>query len=151
MSRKESLILNMDDLNIKRQLMSKIGTLKGVWELSLKPRRLNRSLDQNSYYWVAVVTPFVEWLREEWGDNIEPEQAHEMLKAKILGVKYKEIAGEAITLIPSSRKLDTAEFSDYIERCARWLAEFCSIVVVPSEIFFIQKENLNERSKIRAR
>lgn len=130
----------MDDLEIKRQIMSKIGTLKGVWELSLKRRRYNRSLDQNAYYWVAVVTPFVHWLKDEWGDSIEPEQAHEMLKHKILGVKYKEVAGESLPIVPSTRVLDVEEFSVYVEKCAAWLAEFCGIVVVPSEVF-LAKEN----------
>lgn len=146
MSRKESLILNMDDLTIKRQVMSKIGTLQGVWEMTLTRRRFNRSLNQNSYYWVAVVAPFVEWLHDEWGESIEPEQAHEMLKQKILGVKYKEIGGQAVVITPTSHNLDTAEFTDYIEKCAAWLAEFCGIVVVSSDVFLAKGANVNERS-----
>lgn len=152
MSQKESIIVNMDDVHVKRQLMSKFGALTGIWKLSLTRQRLTRSLNQNAYYWVAVVTPFAEWLRDEWGDSgIEPEQAHDMLKQKILGVHYHEIMGQPLAITPSSRKLDTAEFSEYIEKCAAWLAEFCGIVVASSDLFVIKKENLNERSKTRAR
>jgi len=135
MSRQEALILNMDDVHVKRQLMSKIGTLSGVWKLTLTRQRFRRTLDQNAYYWVAVVTPFVEWLHDEWGDKIEPDQAHEMLKQRILGVKYKEIAGQPLAIPPSSRNLDIEEFSIYVEKCIQWLAEFCGIVVVPSDVF----------------
>jgi hypothetical protein len=138
MSRQEALILNMDDVHVKRQLMSKIGALSGVWKMTLTRQRFRRTLDQNAYYWVAVVTPFVEWLEDEWGDKIEPEQAHEMLKQRILGVKYKEIAGQPLAIPPSSRNLDIEEFSIYVEKCIQWLAEFCGIVVVPSDVYSTQ-------------
>lgn len=140
MSHKESLILNMDDLAIKRQVMSKIGTLKGVWKMTLTRRRFNRSLNQNSYYHVAVVEPFKEWLIEEWGEIVTHDQAHEMLKQKILGVQYKQIAGEPVAITPSSAKLNTAEFSDYIERCAQWLAEFTGIVVLSSDLYLLKQK-----------
>ena len=128
----------MDDVHVKRQLMSRIGALSGVWKMTLTRQRFKRTLDQNAYYWVAVVTPFVEWLEDEWGDKIEPEQAHEMLKQRILGVKYKEIAGQPLAIPPSSRNLDIEEFSIYVEKCIQWLAEFCGIVVVPSDVYSTQ-------------
>jgi hypothetical protein len=61
-----------------------------------------------------------------------------MLKRKILGVKeiVDKATREVYEIPPSSRKLDTHEFAEYIEGCARWLAEFCSIVVIPSELYF---------------
>ena len=88
----ESAILNFDDIVVKRQFMSYVGTLRGLQEVRIRPRRRTRSLDQNSYYWSAVIAPFVEWLREAYGDTkIAPEQAHEMLKVKILGLNEKPI------------------------------------------------------------
>lgn len=135
MSRKESLVLNMDDLETKRKLMSMVGKMSGLWEVWLKKRKLTRTLSQNSYYWAAVVTPFKEWIKEEWGEEVESEQAHELLKEKILG---RQKVGE-MELSPSTRKLDTTEFGEYIEGCARWLAEFTGIVVVPSELFYEEK------------
>lgn len=134
---KDTLLVNLSDPTVKRELMTQIGRLTGLYEFYLKPRKRTRSLDQNAYYWAAVVTPFTDWLREVYGDSkIDKEQAHEMLKVKILGLQEKEIDGETISLIPRSKTLTVEEFSEYIEKCAAWLAEFCEIVVVPSEMFY---------------
>lgn len=128
----DTYTLNFDDITVKRTLMSRIGTLKGLWDVSLKQRKKRRSLDQNSYYHVAVVEPFLLWLREEWGDDsIDHDAAHEALRDTILG--FREQNG--IRIPRSTTKLDTKEFSDYVENCARWLAEFCGVVVIPSDLF----------------
>jgi hypothetical protein len=132
------MVLNMDDLNVKRNLMAKIGALKGLYEVRLKPRKLTRSLNQNAYYWAAVVQPFAEWLRAEWGDtSITSEQAHLELKRAVLGVREKvnQKTGEVMELMPPSHNLDTAEFTQFIEGAIKFLAETCSIVVLPSELF----------------
>lgn len=135
MSRKESLVLNMDDIQTKRKLMSMVGKMSGLWEVWLKKRFLTRTLKQNSYYWSAVVTPFAEWIQEQWGEDVEVEQAHELLKEKILG---KKTIG-SLEVSASTRKLDTEAFGKYVEKCAAWLAEFCGIVVVPSEMYLEEK------------
>lgn len=129
------LVINLDDLETKRRLLAQIGKLKGLWELHLKPRRLTRSLNQNAYWWAAIVKPFCDWLNDEWGESVDMEQAHEMLKQKILGIKFVEIDGQAITIPQSSRTLNTEEFGVLIEEAASWLAKFCHIVVVPPEMF----------------
>jgi hypothetical protein len=142
---KDTLLVNMSDAAAKRELMIQIGRLSGLYEVYIKPRKRTRSLNQNSYYWAAVVQPFTDWLRENYGDSkIDKEQAHEMLKVKVLGLEQKEIPGksESVTIIPRSKTLTVEEFSEYIEKCAAWLAEFCEIVVVPSEMFYEQKGGL---------
>ncbi len=144
---KDSEIWNLAETSEKHRLMRQISSLPaGLYDVLIKPRRFNRSLDQNAYYWVAVVAPFTEWLKEHYGDpHITSEQAHEMLKVKVLGLEHG-------VLVPRTKTLNTKEFSDYIESVAAWLAEFCEIVVIPSDLFFIERENLNEqRSKARAR
>lgn len=132
-------IYNLDDITVKRRLLSTIGAMRGLCRIEIKPVRPNRSTDANSYYFVAVCTPFRDWLREEYGDSgITTDQAHEMLKVKILGMDEKLIEGtqEVLRLIPRSKTLDSKEFSDYIEGCIAWLAEFCGIVVIPSDLYY---------------
>lgn len=132
------LVLNLSDLATKRNLMAKISTLSGLYEVTLKPRKLTRTLSQNSYYFAAVVTLFTEWLKEQWGDpGIRPEQAHEALKRKILGTKefVNKATGEVLEVTPTSHDLDTFEFGQYVDNAAAWLAEFANIVVLPSEMF----------------
>lgn len=143
MARKEPQVLNMDNLEVKRRLMGKIGKLKGLYEVSIEPRKKTRSLNANAYYHAAVCAPFLEWLRENWGDNsITHEQAHELLKRKVLGTieKVDKSTGEVFEITPTSHDMDQYEFGEFIEKAAAWLAEFCSIVVIPPELFWESKE-----------
>ena len=134
---KDSLIVNLSDREVKRKLMSEIGRLSGPYEILIRQVKRTRSLDANRYYFAAVVTPFCEWLQEEWGDrHIDKEQAHEMLKVKILGVERKKIGDETVTIIPRSKTLSTEEFSDYVDRCVDWLAGFTGIIPAPKELLY---------------
>lgn len=138
MSKREPpLILNLDDIDTKRRLMSKIQRLTGLWEITLQPRRRTRTLNQNAYYFAAFVTPFREWINENWGESFDLDQAHTQLKIAVLGMdeKVNTQTGEIIELVPTSRFKDTAEFSDYLEKAAEFLARTCNIVVLPSELF----------------
>ena len=138
----DSLVINFSDRSAKLTFLKQAGTLQGLWEVRMKPRKRTRSLEQNAYYWVAVVQPFRDWLREAYGDpQISSEQAHEMLKVKILGMNEKEIISasgeeELLKLIPRSKTLTTDEFGQFIEKASEWLATFCEIVVIPSEMFY---------------
>ena len=144
---KESLIFNLDDLDVKRRLMSHIGTLKGVWTVSLKAHRAKRSLNQNDYYWAAFVTPFAHWLSQEWGETISTDQAHYELRKAILGFKEKvnERTGETMELVSGTRNKDVAEFGEYLDKCAEFLARFAGIVVLPPEMFY---ESVNKKEKV---
>lgn len=132
------IVLNMSDTQTKRRLMAKVGSMSGLWEFRMKPRKRQRTLDQNEYYWAAFVTPFAEWLVERWGDrSIAIEDAHEELKKKLLPERryVNRDTREIMVLAPSTVPLTTEEFSDYLERAAKFLAEFCDIVVLPADMF----------------
>lgn len=135
--REPPLVLDMSDVESKKRLMSKIGTMQGLWEITLKPRVHQRSLNQNAYYWSAYVHPFAGWLSEQWGETITTDQAHYELRKAVLGFREKvnERTGEIMELIPSSRKLDRTEFSEFLDKAAEFLARFCGIVVLPSDLF----------------
>jgi hypothetical protein len=133
------MILDMNDLNTKRKLMTRIGSLKGLWEVSLKERKRTRTLNQNSYYFAAVVTPFRDWLRETDGDpSITTEQAHEALKSAVLGTRtvVNSATGEVVEIPPPTRTMKSDDFTAYVEASAKWLAEFCGIVVLEPEMFY---------------
>lgn len=119
--------------------MAKIGTLSGLYEVSIRPRKKTRSLNANSYYWAAYIGPWVEWLREQWGDpSISSEQAHIELKRAVLGVREKvnKHTGEVMELVPTTHDMDTVEFGNYLDNAAEFLARFAQIVVLPSEMFY---------------
>lgn len=145
MSKAETTAWNLSDITAKRRLMEHISTLKGLHDITIKPRRITRTLNQNSYYWIAVVTIFAHWLREQYGDpSITLEDAHDVLKRQILGVRSKEIGKDTIEIPASTRVLDKIEFADYIDQCAAWLADFCGLVVIDSKLFFDEKEQLRK-------
>lgn len=137
--REPPMVVNLSNLEEKRRLMQHIGTLSGLYEVKLKPRKRTRTPNQNAYYWAAYVTPFTEWLRREYGDSsITTEQAHTTLKCTVLDGRSKinEETGQVIELVPTSHDMTTDEFSIYLDLAAKFLAEFCSIIVLEPEQFF---------------
>lgn len=144
MARKEPpQVLNFDSVETKRRFMQKIQKLKGLQEVSIHPRKKTRSLNANAYYWAAYVAPFTEWLQDEWGDpTITTEQAHGLLKIKVLGPKEKmlEDTGELIELIPTTHDMDKDEFAIYLDKAKEWLREFAGILVLDSDLFWESKE-----------
>lgn len=136
------LVLNLDDIRVKRRLMEKIQKLRGLQEISIRPRKKTRSLNANAYYHAAVCAPFKEWLIENWGERVTHEQAHEVLKRRVLGTvdKVDKSTGEVFELTPTTHDMDQEQFGEFIEKSAAFLAEFCGIVVLPPEMFFEGKE-----------
>lgn len=131
---KQAEIWNLAEASEKHRLMRQISTLPaGLYEVLINPKRKGRTLDQNAYLHVALVTPFAEWLREQYGDpHITLDQAREMLAVKVLGLQHG-------VLVPRTSTLSTKEFTEFIENAAAWLAEFCEIIVIPSDLFYEMK------------
>ena len=144
MSEKEPpLVVNLDNVDQKRRLMERIQTMRGLVEVSIKPRKKTRSLSANGYYWAAYVPVWTEWLREEWGDpTITSEQAHIELKKAVLGmeVKVNKQTGATLELVPESHTMDQVEFGIFLDKASEFLARTAGIVVLPSEMFFEEKE-----------
>ncbi len=142
MAKAETQLVNFDNLPEKRQVLNAIQNLSGLYEVSIKQRKLTRSLSQNSYYWSAFIPSWLTWLRENYGDpSISAEQAHIALKEAVMGKKelLNEKTGKVIAIVPDSHTLDTEEFGIYLDNAAHFLAEFAGIVVLPPEVYFEEK------------
>lgn len=137
------LVLDMDSLHNKQRLISKIGKMRGVWEFSMRQRKKKRSLNANGYYWAAYIPAWLEWLRETSGEPwITAKDAHDALVKRVLGVRQiiDKATGELIDEVrPRTSEMDITEFTQYLDRAAEFLASFCSIVVLPSELYFEEK------------
>lgn len=121
--------------------MRQIGRLTGLYRISIKPYRQKRTLDQNAYYWVAIVTPFREWLKENWGQSVTLDQAHDTLKLALLEVP--KVNG--IMMMPHSHTLNIEQFSEYIELAIEFLRVKCDVMVIPSDMFYeSRKEQKHE-------
>ncbi len=97
--------------------------------LSIEVRKKKRSNPQNSYYW-SVVVPMIRDGIVNMGNDCTLEEAHELLKMKF---NYKEIvneeSGEVVQLPKSTTKLNTIDFTEYLEKIQRFAATFLNIVI----------------------
>lgn len=123
--------MDLDDIGNKRQLMAQIGTLTGLYRIEIEPARDVRSNRQNRWYWGCIVEALAQYMCEQDYDITGPYEVHEFLKARFLAVTVKDRkTGEVIgRRVRSTTELDTAQFSEYCERCRAWLADFFGIVV----------------------
>lgn len=128
-------IIDFDEPREKGLVLAFIRGLTGKHRVEIVRYRKRRSDLQNRLYWVAVVEPFADFLRQQDLDY-RPEQAHEILKFKFLKtVCVNPKTGELIAeRTRSTTELNTAEFVEYIEKCVAWLADMFDIVVkLPGE------------------
>lgn len=128
---KISTCLNMDEPENKRRLMSKVGLLRGWWEVEISPRRNTRSLQQNKWYWSQIVAPLAEYLSDQDYNVTTSEEAHELLKARFLAttVFCKRTGDVLCRRVRSTTELTTEEFADYCERCRAWLSDFFNLQI----------------------
>lgn len=134
----ETKLINFDNPEKKREFQQWAGRQRGVWEITVKERKFQRTPNQNRYYHAAVVSEWAMWVREEYGDpTITHEQAHEALKKIILGTRDKVFPnGEVIEIIPTSHDMEVDEFGIYIDKCRQFLSEFCGVEALTPEQYY---------------
>lgn len=84
--------------------------LEGLVEVIVRPRKRQRTLDQNAYYWGVAL----EIISKETGHT--PEELHEIFKRMFLSARVIEYRGKEIRVPGSTSLLSTKEFVEYIER-----------------------------------
>ena len=115
------MIANMDDARLRSRIVNAIASKRGMWRIDVTRYRPRRSDRQNRFYWPCCVKPFGEFLREQ-GEAVTDQDAHAILKHKFLR-KTVEAGGERVDITRSTTDLDTAEFNEYLDACAAWLAD----------------------------
>jgi hypothetical protein len=125
------VLLNLDHEPTRRTLMNKISLARGPHRVTVVRWKPRRSDGQNRLYWVSIVHPFGEFLREH-GNEYTDDEAHEMLKHKFLKRSAANPAtGEELEFTATTTKLTTEDFSEYLEQCSAWLAELGVFVSAP--------------------
>jgi hypothetical protein len=107
----------------------------------LIPRRPTRTLAQNAYWHGVIVESLRQFLAAQDYENCDHDFAHEILKEKFLRVPvYSPRTGAVMCYrTRSTADLDTAEFTDLIERARAWLADRFN-VVVPDPVPWPERE-----------
>lgn len=92
--------------------------------LTIAEKKEKRSLDQNSYYWVAIV-PAVRAARLEMGDPLSMESVHEDLLAQFAPtVQGKKADGSVYTRPMRSKEMSVAQMAEYMTAITACMAEF---------------------------
>jgi len=88
-----------------------------------------RSLNQNSYYWGAVI-PIIQEGYLSAGYRYTKDEVHDELKAAFSkGEKINEETGEIKTFIKSTSEHTTLEFMTYIQTIQQWASEDLGVVI----------------------
>jgi len=103
-------------------------TEKMSYEVTIKPYKKSKTLEQLGYYW-DVIVPMVANYQ---GDSLD--NAHESLKGECLMVKkfYTNFSGDIRQTQPSIKKLKVKEMAEYIDLCIILMAKFDVICPPPT-------------------
>lgn len=105
-------------------------------EVCIQRYRKTRSLQGNRYYWGVIIPLTAEYC------GYDDQEMHEALKIKFLSKKG------IIPTVISTTKLDTAQFSDYIEKIKRWASVDLGLVIPePEEVWVDMSKDLEKEIK----
>ncbi len=100
------------------------------WTVVIKPYKKNRSLSQNKLYWKWITCI---------GDEIgyERDELHAIMADKFLPDEIVEYGGKQIKKDKSTSRLNTKEFTEYLEKIDRWaVTEMGIILPSPDDLIF---------------
>jgi NinB protein len=101
--------------------------------ISIKEAKEKRSLDQNAYYWAAIV-PHVRKVRLEAGDPVTIEQCHEDLLSEFAGrVECHTLHGEVYSRPMRSKEMNVSQMADYITAITAAMSAFGAPVPIQNE------------------
>ena len=104
--------------------------------VTVKEVKRKRSRDQNAYYWACVVPAITEMFRDA-GNDADCDDVHQFLKLYVgkLSNTFGLPDGELVKSVGSSAKLSKQEFSDYLEKCIAFAAQFDVIIPPPDQFY----------------
>lgn len=125
------LILDMSDARQKQTLLTHVRSLQGMHRFEVVRYRPRRSDAQNAYLWGVVYPLIGDTVRACGNDDTSDDDVHLMLRAKFLRrTVVNRQTGEAMgVVVGSTADLDTAAFSDYVEKCRQWAAEMLDLEI----------------------
>ena len=96
--------------------------------VEMKPNKETRSVKQNKLYW--------QWLKvfEESGNTANA--MHNYLRKMFLGSEFETVQGETVEIIPSTTKLSTKEFSEYLLKIDILASDLGLILPRPEDLYY---------------
>ncbi|TBG37133.1 hypothetical protein ELG78_09140 [Rhizobium leguminosarum] len=97
-----------------------------LYSIEIKPYKKNRSLAQNRTMWM-----WYNVLADHLG--CEPDDVHDQMKVRVLGVERKIVAGQALILPRSTTDLDTTAMARFMEAIEALAAELEVKLPIPDD------------------
>lgn len=98
---------------------------RSEYEITIKPYKKNKTLEQLGYYWAVIVPVCMEWQGLVKGD------ADIWLKEKCAIPRVIEVMGEVFEVRASIAKMKIKEMSKYIDDCVNFLGSHGQYVPPP--------------------
>jgi hypothetical protein len=97
--------------------------------VEIKPYVSKRSVDANALYWmwIAVVAEYTGYTKDEM---------HDVMRARYLPIKSREIDGIILTELTSTTTLNTKQFSDYMREIEVFAVENDIKLPYPEELIY---------------
>ena len=121
--------IDFDNPAQRMDFLRKLGQLKGLYEFTFKQRKQIRSIPQNRFYRGPVIEAYCAGYKNATGENITEEEAHALLGERFLK-STKRIVNtttgeeEVRSYVRSTASLSKEEFSEYLEHCIQFIAEW---------------------------
>ncbi len=106
------------------------NALDGSYIVNVSKLRRGRSLSQNEWLWGCVYPILLSGLLEAGWELTSTEQVHEFFKRKIAQDKVVNYyTGEVIELPRSTAKMDTQQFSAYVDALRAYASEYLGVTI----------------------
>jgi len=125
--------------HIMRQMLEDNGWLK------VHVTAGNRSLDQNSLYWVWIAQ-ITEFVNEKKGTDFSTNEMHEWMKHSFLGYDDPKVIGkvEIPAQLKSTAKLSKSEMFAYMDRIDIYWAQLGCLLVTPDDSVYAELKSKHE-------
>lgn len=111
------------------ELLTLVRPLKGKYRIVLTKFAAKRTLAQNRLLWAAINGPVARHLRE-LGMDVTDQDVHDWLKQQFARKPvFHPETGELLFEKATSRDMEVAEFSEYVERCVAFVADRIGLVL----------------------
>ena len=114
-------------------------SLDKPWQIEIKPYKKNRTIAQNKLYW-----QWATYIGNEIGYT--KDEMHAILADMFIPDVFIEYAGKVIIQDKSTSRLNTKEFTEYLEKIDRWAVIELSIVLPSPEDLYYEAMGISKKN-----
>lgn len=111
----------------------KLLPLEIIHIVKIEEYRKNRSLEQNSLHWDRLDVIRLH-IADSTGQLYSQEELHDFFKSKFLPIKFIDVGGEIVEVSRSTKKLNTKEFSEFMDQIDRYCIERLNLFLPTPEM-----------------